>query len=1659
MRSEVLDIKKTAKNLVNQTVNIPVGPQEEYTTINEALEFLSTRETEYRQAGVKVTITLQSDYVMEEQVLVNDKDLGWITILNDAGSEENTEQVVAFTQGSKISGVEQPEISQVTIGSYTVNDTNFASVLNDNNFLLQAGNGDEHYFWYRVPTKARADLGSVLVTYDNDTGTAGNAYSIETVISGDGTELSASFTDPLITVNLATLASAVQAENTITASQGDPAAEITVAAVAGEDFDGTAGNDIQIYFVDNSGGTGSGNISATYFDDYLDDGSNIKAVEVDFDGTDQTAADIKTVIDAIDEGTTSGSDLVVTINEEGTFTLADDLGGQGSLSGGLDAGDADPDANTPALLVAELDGLTDGTTTFTAVTSGTSPVISANTYDFTGGSDGASDPALSGTGHVIDLTETDEPSTAATETQSVVNALSDFSAEINSSNDRRIDITNTEEASVNDIVINGDEISGGVTQQGVDEAFRVRVNVLDHGFSADEKIVIKDHEGTAEEVDYNGRYTIYSSNVETDSFEIDESDGTVWDSDRAGVSNTAGVYEDVPVTVSRESLTEVWEFFYYPAFGVARGTLPTIGCLFDMDESGDNAYWSYKDGLCATDQGRINVLPGAGFTNAGGTNFYGTRSSTLNGNDGVFDGGKRYGIWAYASTVINARRASAKNCGDPTVGAANDVTGDGYDDTGQSVGSGVVATRSSVINASGITVTGSYGDNIVSEAGSVINLAAHDGGEVYTIENSTVGTNFRTLKGGIITGIGENRDTLKTNAMEINGPITSEDSLVKIENSTKIGFMDSDKTISNISFNQKEFDKIIENKYYRNGIIHSNELLYLFDGSSDNYLDIPPQVLDGLEDFSFSCWFYIFKTMNKTLFPILSVSNSTDANILLIDLRGNLLNFDVDVYFGSDFNQNSRTLYSFEFEKWYNVTFIRNKNLMKSFINGEKIFEKTGKMGGPLSVESIIIGQEQDSVGGGYDISQSMNGFINDIKFWNVPISDEQAKENFYKIERISGNEPGLVAYYPLDEGSGATATDLTSNSYDGTIQDPDRWTETSKKGLFFNNSDAVQSGDETNIQYVEIPHNSVFNVSDVTIEVTIQYEDYNNFDEELWQTILSKGEDQAFQIRRSGGRANGQLEFLIEYSADEIIPNFSPIRIWPGEKYIITVTYNSSNGESKIYLNGFLVSTKTETGATGSIVSNTNPIFIGLRNDSPGIDRRTSWTGIISELKIWNSTLTQEEISSIYGKELTGSETNLIGYWKFNDDPSTDVVIDYAGSNNGIIHNEPISRAITFGPSPFFINENLIFEKDVRFVSSDNTGHIIFNDIKDSYLKNSFTFSGWFNLETNNSTDSVLIAFENQLSSLENDFFIIKRNGTENESLSVTIGGATENIDITGKLNSWFNISVSKDDISNVKVFLDGKVVNEFLAGSTQPVGMPMLIGGNPTIPNSTIDGSISNIKIFAKELSEREVEKNFLDKKSTTTFDNLTKFNEGIISEGFSDFKEDVRINKNIYVNSNSQILHEDKVIPSHYFNEHGVLINYKRPTFRVRYPITPFEKDKSIVFEKVELNIGSHYNTYNGEFYAPYTGVYIFSFSALKYDEATETIDFRIFKNGTRLEGMTLYSHSTETSQNSHSSGSSFFYLNENDIIYVGNINDVNGSTPVSPTHTIFSGLFIG
>ena len=84
------------------------------------------------------------------------------------------------------------------------------------------------------------------------------------------------------------------------------------------------------------------------------------------------------------------------------------------------------------------------------------------------------------------------------------------------------------------------------------------------------------------------------------------------------------------------------------------------------------------------------------------------------------------------------------------------------------------------------------------------------------------------------------------------------------------------------------------------------------------------------------------------------------------------------------------------------------------------------------------------SLGGRFGTSEYFyNGIISEVRIWNRALTEEEIKDRINK--KLTGEEEGLVAYYPMTEGEGNILHDYSGNANHGTIHGA-TWIDISNK-------------------------------------------------------------------------------------------------------------------------------------------------------------------------------------------------------------------------------------------------------------------------------------------------------------------------------------------------------------------------------------------------------------------------------------------------------------------------------------------------------------------------------------------------------------------------------------------------------------------------------------
>ncbi|MBA2393108.1 MAG: DUF5127 domain-containing protein [Ktedonobacteraceae bacterium] len=213
---------------------------------------------------------------------------------------------------------------------------------------------------------------------------------------------------------------------------------------------------------------------------------------------------------------------------------------------------------------------------------------------------------------------------------------------------------------------------------------------------------------------------------------------------------------------------------------------------------------------------------------------------------------------------------------------------------------------------------------------------------------------------------------------------------------------------------------------------------------------------------------------------------------------------------------------------------------------------------------------------------------------------------------------PGLVGYWPLDNGSGNSATDVSGGNHNGTLNGSPAWT-TGKSGtaLSFNGSSTT----------VDINHNVINTNTNFSVAAWVQLASLNN-----WSTAVSQDGANVsgffLQYTSPGAGADGgKFAFtLLNSDATTATPvratsPFSPVaNTW----YHLVGVYDTANQQIRLYVNGALAATRPVSSAWNA----TGETVIGRAKFGSSVDY---WPGLIDDVQISNQALSNSDVTSLY--------------------------------------------------------------------------------------------------------------------------------------------------------------------------------------------------------------------------------------------------------------------------------------------------------------------------------------------------------------------------------------------------------------------------------------------
>lgn len=249
-------------------------------------------------------------------------------------------------------------------------------------------------------------------------------------------------------------------------------------------------------------------------------------------------------------------------------------------------------------------------------------------------------------------------------------------------------------------------------------------------------------------------------------------------------------------------------------------------------------------------------------------------------------------------------------------------------------------------------------------------------------------------------------------------------------------------------------------------------------------------------------------------------------------------------------------------------------------------------------------------------------GKLTEMRIWNVALSEEEIRVNSRII--ATGNEPDLAAYYPLTDSGGSQAHDLSAlDQVSGVYSAVDTLPNTAPIG---------QGGNQVLSFDGKSSHLKIAGINLIEKSFTIEF----------WALRASAGTSDFVVTQGGEGTKNKGLHYGFRSSgvlAQAFWANdLNTTQTFETPEWVhVSMVYDYSNKTQRIYIDG----TQIDSRGNVAYYEGSGDLYIGKVGW-----RDLYFEGQLSDLRIWESARSAQEIKASYNQRLTGTESGLLGYW-----------------------------------------------------------------------------------------------------------------------------------------------------------------------------------------------------------------------------------------------------------------------------------------------------------------------------------------------------------------------------------------------------------------------------
>jgi len=403
-------------------------------------------------------------------------------------------------------------------------------------------------------------------------------------------------------------------------------------------------------------------------------------------------------------------------------------------------------------------------------------------------------------------------------------------------------------------------------------------------------------------------------------------------------------------------------------------------------------------------------------------------------------------------------------------------------------------------------------------------------------------------------------------------------------------------------------------------------------GTAD-YLSLNGSVFSNQGDFTISSWVKTPKTTNQSL---ISGANSSSMNELIFWLTSST-NFQPHL---NNSQVGNMSISNYADDSWHHLVWVRSGTQNCLYI--DKVLQGCLTMSSAninIATNGLIVGQEQDSLGGGFVSSQAWEGLVDELVFFDEALSTADIGV-VYDLQNAGKNLDGSdrncpvvvlspVADWRFDEASWSGANDIldtSGNNYHGTAVN----SSPSSDAQLCNSADLTLSGAT---DYLSMNKDAMNGLSDFTVIVWAKTTATQD------STILSVasansslGANEAVMYFENNNRFWPSITSSPFDTNTKLSSSTASMR--DGLWHQLVWTRDASAAQSCFLFDGVSqgCTTHTDGDDTSPLTVISNGLIIGQDQDSltGGFDASQDWEGKLDEFLIFDEVLTQSQIGDI---------------------------------------------------------------------------------------------------------------------------------------------------------------------------------------------------------------------------------------------------------------------------------------------------------------------------------------------------------------------------------------------------------------------------------------------